>query len=113
MIYDTGVDVWEHGRRTPALNGHKLLGPCPACGKRTFDYGGGWRCVALYCENSANNPAPSVGKTPSWWGTGIQVRKDGDQWCAIQSDYINLQESPAGFGRTPQEAVNELEKVQS
>lgn len=33
---------------------------------------------------------------------------DGDSWCAVQDNFINLMESPAGFGATPEDAVNEL-----
>jgi hypothetical protein len=40
--------------------------------------------------------------------SGIQVKKDGNQWCATQADFINLQESPAGFGDSPKEAIEAL-----
>jgi len=39
---------------------------------------------------------------------GIRVSKDGDQWCALVGP--DLQEGVAGFGRTPAEAVIELER---
>jgi hypothetical protein len=35
---------------------------------------------------------------------------DGNAWCAVQSDFVNLQESPAGFGATPEEARAALAK---
>jgi hypothetical protein len=38
-----------------------------------------------------------------------RVFKDGDQWCAVYSGFVNLQESPAGFGNTPEEARRALE----
>lgn len=38
------------------------------------------------------------------------VRLDGSRWCATWPDFINLQESPAGFGNTPAEAIAELGK---
>lgn len=38
------------------------------------------------------------------------VRLDGNQWCATNPDFINLQESPAGFGDTPMEAIAALAK---
>ncbi len=106
-MYDTGSDKWTYESKM-FDSWHVYLGPCPGCGKRTYDYGGNWRCLAQYCYYSANNPTPSVGKRPSWWGTGIQVKMDGDQWCATQADFINLQESPAGFGDSPKEAVDAL-----
>lgn len=37
-----------------------------------------------------------------------RIFKDGDQWCCVGPGFINLQESPAGFGPTPQTAVEDL-----
>lgn len=39
-----------------------------------------------------------------------QLERDGDQWCATSSDFVNLQESPAGFGDTADAAIAELVK---
>lgn len=33
------------------------------------------------------------------------IRLDGNQWCATWPNFINLQESQAGFGDTPEAAV--------
>jgi len=41
---------------------------------------------------------------------GCKIYKDGNQWCATRKDFINLQESPAGFGDTALEAMAELAK---
>lgn len=41
---------------------------------------------------------------PRHGGPNTRVYKDGDMWCAVKPDFVNLQESPAGFGKTPQEA---------
>ena len=39
------------------------------------------------------------------------MNKDGNMFCAFFEDtFINLQESIAGFGTTPQKAVDELLK---
>lgn len=38
----------------------------------------------------------------------MRVYRDGDQWCAVRDDFVNLQESPAGFGEEPQGAIDEL-----
>jgi hypothetical protein len=107
--FSTGKDRWDYNSK---MMGHKewhiYLGPCPACGSRTFDYGGGWRCLAMYCGRNASNPAPNVGPRPDWWEENIQVFKDGDAWCAVYDDFINLQESVAGFGNNPDDAVNNL-----
>jgi hypothetical protein len=40
----------------------------------------------------------------------LQVFKDGNKWCATFADFINLQESQAGFGSTAIEALAELAK---
>jgi hypothetical protein len=113
--YDTGGGrTWQHGQPTDFHNGvatRVLLGPCPDCGTACRDYGGGWRCMALYCANSASNPAPNVGPQPDWWDTNINVVKDGNAWCAHFDDFINLQESIAAYGDTPQQAVDELRRT--
>jgi hypothetical protein len=37
-----------------------------------------------------------------------RIFKDGDAWCATKFDFVNLQESDAGFGATPAEAITNL-----
>lgn len=37
-----------------------------------------------------------------------RVFRDGNAWCATSSGFVNLQESPAGFGASPMEALGEL-----
>lgn len=104
-----GKDSWEFGERMPGYNEwHKFLGPCPHCGTACFDYGGGWRCLALFCINNTSNPVGNLGPRPEWWNTNILVEKDGNLWCAHFDDFANLQESPAAFGATPDEAVKLL-----
>lgn len=36
--------------------------------------------------------------------------KDGSKWCAVHGDFINLQESPHGFGDTFEEALGSLQR---
>ncbi len=43
-------------------------------------------------------------------GPKSRVFKDGNAYCAVLPDFINLQESAAGFGDTPEEARKNLEK---
>ena len=38
----------------------------------------------------------------------LDLFMDGDQWCVTRQDFVNLQESPVGFGLTPNEATNDL-----
>ena len=37
-----------------------------------------------------------------------RIFKDGSLWCATTNEFINLQESEAGFGLTPGFALKEL-----
>lgn len=39
------------------------------------------------------------------------VRLDGNKWFATWPDFINLQESPAGFGDTPELAIAALQAM--
>jgi hypothetical protein len=39
---------------------------------------------------------------------GFHLFKDGDAWAAVGPDFVDLQQSPAGFGATPEEAVKVL-----
>ena len=36
------------------------------------------------------------------------LSKDGNQWCATRQDFVNLQESLAGFGDEPHDAMIDL-----
>lgn len=39
---------------------------------------------------------------------GYKIFLDGDSWCAVHSDFVDLQESTAAFGDTPEEALRKL-----
>ena len=41
-------------------------------------------------------------------GPDSRVFMDGNSWVAVYPDFINLQESPAGFGDTAEEARKNL-----
>lgn len=49
---------------------------------------------------------------PTFSGTSVRVFRDGDQWCAVGHSFINLQESPAGFGDTRVAALLSLSGAQ-
>lgn len=38
----------------------------------------------------------------------MKTFKDGNQWCAVDDDFVNLHESIAGFGATEQEALEDF-----
>ena len=112
-IYKTGLDTWQYG--TPICfnsrnrtHDKQLLGPCPRCGSRTSSYGGGMACHKPYCQNNSDVFSHRADPFPDWWNTGVQVFMDGDMWCAVDEDFVNIQESPCGFGITPNDAVKEL-----
>lgn len=43
-------------------------------------------------------------------GPSSRVFMDGNQFCAVMPEFINLQESPAGFGDTAEQARAALSK---
>lgn len=45
---------------------------------------------------------------PCHGGPSTRAFLDGDQWCAVHTDFVNVQESPAGFGDTPDKARSSL-----
>ena len=47
---------------------------------------------------------------PTHGGPNIRVFKDGNQWCAVHPDFVDLQNDPAGFGNTREEAIKALKE---
>lgn len=45
---------------------------------------------------------------PGHGGPTVRTFMDGNAWCAVKPDFINLQESPAGFGDTRDAAIAAL-----
>lgn len=41
---------------------------------------------------------------------GAVIKKDGSAWCAHRNDFIDLQSSPSGFGKSKLEALSALAK---
>jgi len=68
-----------------------------ACESRIRELKKKWRLLDDDAENFAK------------W-CGVRIFMDGDQWCATLEDFINLQESPAGFGDDALHAFAELAK---
>ena len=42
----------------------------------------------------------------------VLLSMDGNQWCATEKDFINLQESDAGFGDTMEDAIEDLRRLE-
>lgn len=99
---------WYYGEKMKGHNEwHSYLGPCPKCGARCFNYGGGWRCLDPNCMYSYTSSFSTFGPEPEWWqDKNIRVFIDGNAFFAVGADFINLQESEFGLGDTPQDAVN-------
>lgn len=69
---------------------------------------------------AAGADKPRVSSLATRWGcsnddaevyadrVGCRLFKDGAAWCATRADFVNLQESPAGFGDTALEAMTQL-----
>lgn len=45
---------------------------------------------------------------PSIPHSAVCLFQDGNRWCAVYGDFRNLQDSPAGFGETFDQAVDSL-----
>lgn len=105
-LYDTGEMTWTHGE-----GGN--LGPCRACGTMTMERAGiGWRCLNDSCRMSEANASPSAYHfVPNWWDSDINIKKDEKQWVAFRDGFVDLQESDAGYGDSPEEAVGDLRSV--
>lgn len=61
-----------------------------------------WRDDGLYSGYVPGLACPIHG------GPKVRIFMDGDQWCAVRPDFVNLQESPAGFGSTREAAISGL-----
>ena len=42
----------------------------------------------------------------------VIIKKDGNMWCSHREDFINLQESDAGFGETEVKALKNLIRIE-
>lgn len=110
--YAWGDFAWSYGDVSEYFNcrpWRKLLGPCPRCGWPTVEYGLAYSCRNDGCPNAAHIFAVGPDPAPKWWNKGVHVFPDGSAWCAVGAGFMNLQESDAGFGDTPNLAVQDLE----
>lgn len=85
------------------------------------DRSGAWRMLVESLACGANKDR--VMELAAKWGCddqdgkmyarylGAKLAMDGDHWCATRGDFVDLQTSPAGFGKTVIEAFAELCKA--
>lgn len=62
------------------------------------------------CKQWATGPGTSPGLICSYGPSPFDLFVDGNMWCATRPDFINLQESTAGFGPTRPEAIKDCIK---
>lgn len=103
---------------------------CGECHKKTDEMGLGLCSVPMFsggvpagfCNEEAYGKPTDMGKmrygdyVPGLacalhGGPTTRVFRDGNQYCAVYPGFINLQESLAGFGDTPELARQELENA--
>lgn len=112
LLYKTGSDAVADIRDSDLARGLWPLDP--------NDRAGAWRIVV---EAGAAGAKPDrIRDLADLWQCtdedggryaeriGAHVYVDGDAWCATKNDFVNLQESPAGFGPTVRDALTELAK---
>ena len=66
----------------------------------------GYTC--RFCGTRGWGPGSSPWQIGCYEQGPIKVELDGNAWCATRDGFVNLQESPAGFGATRLEAVKAL-----
>lgn len=49
-------------------------------------------------------------RDPLPWSHGFHLFIDGNAWCAVGPHFVDLMQSPAGFGATQAEAVAALHR---
>jgi len=86
-------------------------GPVFFCGEPA--YGEPARCKMYRDAHGQYNSYVRGLACPAHGGPTSRVFLDGDAWCAVYPDFVDLQESLAGFGDTPELARIDLEKRRS
>jgi len=62
----------------------------------------------MYLQRPADNAPQAASVSVPREQLTYRVFKDGNMWCAVGADFINLQESDAAFGESPLTALGEL-----
>lgn len=105
----------EHGEGLCSVPMFDIGGDAGFCDRRAFGerppgrkYRDAWTGETYRFDGLYNGYIPGLA-CPAHGGPNIRTFMDGDAWCAVRPDFINLQESPAGFGATREEAIKKLE----
>lgn len=96
------VPMWQMGVPAGFCNRPAYGNPTPS---------GRWRNAytgeLVRNDGRYNGYVPALA-CPLHGGPRVRTFKDGDKWCAVKPDFVNLQESEAGFGDTREEAISRL-----
>lgn len=78
----------------------------PAYGERPPGkmYRNAWTGEEMRLDGRYNGYVPGLA-CHGHGGPEFRTFVDGNTWCAVKQDFVNLQESRAGFGSTRQEAI--------
>ena len=100
------VPMWSMGCPSGFCGSEAYGNRLPTRMLRNYASGG------VYAEDGGYSGYVPALACPKHGGPKTRVFLDGDAWCAVHPDFVNLQESPAGFGTSPEEARAALLKVQ-
>lgn len=114
LIYKRALDGIEADFRESDLV--RMFWPCDVADRETL-----WRLLVEALALGADK-ARVIELAIKWGATnddariyaqrvGCELFMDGDQWCATDRHFVNVQESPCGFGQTCLEAMAELCKA--
>jgi hypothetical protein len=89
-------------------------GPAGFCDKPAYgerppcrEFRDGWTGELRREDGRYNGYVPGLA-CPAHGGPSVRTFVDGNAWCAVRPDFTNLQESPAGFGATRDDAITAL-----
>lgn len=88
---------------------------CPSCKgghfvtKMEIESNCCWYCGGSIKNRKGNEDMESEYSEPK--PQEYRLFMDGNVWCAVCGDFVDLQNSPAGFGDTPTEALQNLLQI--
>jgi len=107
--------VFVHELRT-ALASEEAQTVEPAAWMKTYKHGGGKITQSLSINKPETNGFAAIEVVEPLFTHRYasdeyniyRIYLDGDMWCAVGPNFVDLQESKAGFGKTPNEAIADL-----
>jgi len=88
--------------------GHTSVPPAPELTERFLIESGSQPQIVRLSEPAPVVPDPYPFDEVVDSGNPVRFNMDGNQWCAVRLPFTNLQETPAGFGDTPMQALVDL-----